>query len=336
METQERKKWLGASIEARHRYMANELSIPHPEFVRAANEIKRRMRRCENENTGAGLLLLAPSGAGKTHLCKTLKARWPGTDSETLTTVPVVRFKVPSKPTERSMAQALLKEMGDPDWKRGTALELSERIEHLVPIVGTKLILIDNVHDIPDRRGETGIRHIGNWIRTLIDECPALVVLLGTPAALGIVQANDQLKRRTTKQLRMDYFYIDTPPHFQRFKKFMGKLFDALPLADRSELSDDLAREIHDATFGILDFIMELHVEALGCAFGAGRESLTRDDFALAFTIVHKDGLIGQINPFRAGSARRPLTKPGELFFEWFDSSNPPLRPLQNEGANAI
>jgi hypothetical protein len=336
MGAKNREKWRGLSADVRQQYMTNDFSVLHPEFVRVAYEIKRRMKRCMNEKAGAGMIVLAPSGTGKTHLCKFLKARWPNEHTETLTIVPVVWFTVPSRPTERSMSQALLQAMGCPLWNTGTTHVLTHRILTLIPTIGTRVILIDNVHDIPDRRSDSGIRHVGNWIRTLIDECQTLVVLLGTPSALEIVRANSQLRRRATKQLQMDYFYIDTSGNFERFKKFLKMLFDGLPLANESELSDDLVREIHDATFGIFDYIIQLHVEAVGCAVRKGRERLIREDFATAFMLIHNDAAAHSPNPFTAGPSRRALTEPGELFSKWFDVSNPSLRAPREKKKNEV
>lgn len=321
------RDWRGVSILERQHYMANSMHVNHPDFVLAANEIRRRSLRCENENTGAGILVLAPSGAGKTHLCRFLKSRWPDEIGDAITRVPVVKFDIPPSPSDRSMGRAMLAAMGDPTWNIGTAIELDSRIRTLLPKIGTKVILVDNVHDVPDRRGARGIQLIGNWIRNLIEASKRTVVLLGTSAATPIVYSNSQLRRRTVKQLHIDYFYTNTERHLALFARFLRHLYASLPLADRpSDLDESLVREIHYATFGIPDYIFQLFIEAVAVALAAGREHLCQEDFATAFPLIHKDSLALGLNPFLPTGPKRPLTQEYEPFFNWFDASNPPLR----------
>lgn len=323
---QSRETWRGAAVEDRQKFMATSMHVSHPAFVRAAREIKRRMHRCKNEGQGAGVLVLAPSGAGKTHLCRILKRQWNDDVSAQITKVPVVKFDIPPKPTERAMGRAMLEAMGDPAWQKGTALDALDRIRVIVPKIGTRVILIDNVQDIPEKRLDAGIRQLGTWIRSVIEVSGALVVLLGTPSARKIVYANSQLKRRMTKQLHIDYFYIDTPVDFAHFKHFLSKVCEALPLADDVNLQDDLVREIHFATFGIPDYIFQLFIEAVAFAVGDGREDLAREDFIRAFPVLHQDAVSVDGNPFSSNGPKRPLCEPGEPFENWFDSSNPSLR----------
>jgi hypothetical protein len=238
----------------------------------------------------------------------------------------VVKFDIPPQPNERSIGRAMLEAMGDPAWNKGTAQEVLMRIKTLLPRIETKVILIDNVQDIPDKRRATGIRQVGNWLRGLIEVSGVLVVLLGTPAATQIVYANNQLKRRTAKQIHMDYFYIDTPADFSIFKRFVTRLCEALPLASGMQITDDIVREIHFATFGIPDYIFQLLIEAVSFTVSAGREDLRAEDLAEAFPLIHQDALASDINPFLPKGPKRPLSQPGEPFANWFDSSNPSLR----------
>ncbi|MEN2673144.1 ATP-binding protein [Herbaspirillum huttiense] len=320
-------EWRNASLNARQQYIAGQMQIDHPDFVRAAMEIKRRASRCEIEGAGAGILVLAPSGAGKTHLCRFLKAQWPDHIVGSSTNIPVIKFDIPSRPSDRAMGRALLISIGDPLWNSGTAMELMLRIQHLIPRIGTRIILIDNVQDIPDQRREIGIRQIGNWLRTLIEVSKCLVVLLGTPSAAKIIYANSQLKRRTVKQLHLDYFHFDSERERKTFVRFVQSIWTKLPIAERDEEIDpDLIAEIHYATFGIPDYIFQLFIESIGLMHQDGRERLTREDFARAFPVIHKDAVSKALNPFLPNGPKRPLTEEFEPFANWFDTSNPPLR----------
>lgn len=319
--------WASKSVEERQKYMANEMHVNHPQFIKSVNEIKRRMQRCINEETGAAVLFLVPSGAGKTHVRRFFKNRWPDIHTDYMTTVPVVSFDIPTNPNARSMGRAILLSMGDAAMDRANASAVLDRIIHLLPQIETKIIFIDNLQDVPEKRGSKGILEIGGWIRRLVDEGKRLVVLLGTPAAIEIVAANSQLRRRTAKQLQMDYFHFDKPSEKKRFLRFLQEVDQVLPLAESSALATDgWAEAIYYATNGIQDYIFQLLIEAVGVAVSSKREALELTDFERAFQIVFQDAS-GSINPFTPNTPRRPLDQVGEPFHRWFDKSNPSLRP---------
>ena len=323
--TVDRKRWLGCPVEIRQRHMAQEILVAYPAFTQAILEIGRLSDRCRNENKGLATLLLAGSGTGKTFLARQLQQRWPSNHSGDVSHVPVVIFSIPSAPTQRSLGSALLKALEDPKCRQGDAAELLDRAVLLMRRVKTRIICIDNVHDIPERRGPAGIKHLGNWIRDLIDKSQALVVLFGTPAARIVTAANAQLRRRVPKHIYLPYFDIESKASLARFRRFLHELDKQLPLAEPSNLSEvALARRLYFATYGILDYVFQLLTEAVGAAVRDAREHLTSADLEAAFDRVFGESAIG-INPFAANGPNRALDRKGEPFHEWFDSSNPKL-----------
>jgi len=319
-----RASWLGFPIAERLRYMKNEMHISHPDFVRAATEIKRGVETCRATNSGMGLLVLAPTGAGKTYLRHYLARQWTASKRSDRTMVPVISFKIPTKPNTRSMGRELLRSMGDAAWNFGTAQELDIRIRHLIPQVGTVVILIDDVHDIPARRREGGIKDIGDWLRSLIEDCGVLVVLLGIPSAAQIVSLNPQLKRRASAQIRIDYFQLDTNEHRRRLSSFLARVCENLPLAHKSTFDDNLVESIFYATYGIPGQIFSLLLEAVNCAVADGRERIERCHLLDAFKLRYQDSAATCPNPFSVDWTPRPLDRPGEIFYgSWIDTWHP-------------
>jgi type II secretory pathway predicted ATPase ExeA len=316
------RKWKGCAISDRQQYIVSKMHVNHPAFVMAADEIKRRMNRCLAEKKGSAVLVLSPSGGGKTHLRNFLKEKWPDEHEETITRVRVIAFDIPLAPTPRAMGQALLKSLDDGKWESGSALHLFDRIKVLVEKMGTHVIIIDNVQDIPEKRKIQGILHLGNWIRDLIDATKILVVLVGTPAAHQVCMGNAQLRRRTPKILYMPYFSLDGD-QFSRYLRFLQEVDENLPLDELSNLSNPIiARKIHWASFGIPDYIFQLLAEAVEVAVKGGSEKLRESDLEKAFDHIFFDAGIG-CNPFSKDGPQRPLTAKNEPFSDWYDSSNP-------------
>lgn len=268
--------WRGRALPIRQRYMAQDLVVPHPALANIMNEIQRLSLRTRNEEKGLAFLVLGGSGSGKTFLTRCVKKRWPSDHSGEVSKVPVVSFSIPPAPTQRSMASELLRSLGDAKWKSGSAQELLDRALHQLRQVETLILFIDNVHDIPERRRTGGVLHLGNWIRDLIDRSGCLVVLLGTPAAKVVTEANAQLRRRVAREFSLPYFNLGARQAKARYLRFLELLDEALPLADKSGLANaSLAERIYWATYGIQDYIFQLVTEAVGYAVSEQRETLS-------------------------------------------------------------
>ena len=312
-------------ITERQFYLQQNLTVLHPNLVRSLTAIKRERIHCINEQKGSAILVLAPSGSGKTHLRNFLKRRSPDRITDVLTEVPVIAFDVPTSATARSMCEALLSAMGETVNGRGQSTLLLNRILTLIPKIGTELIIIDNVQDIPEKRRAKGILEIGGFIRRLIDETNCLILLLGTPAAREMISANSQLRRRTSRILEIDYFYFGTDSEKSTFARFLFQVDDLLPLKKSSFLHHaETAQRIHLATFGIPSYLFQLLSEAIEESVSENRESINNNDLATAYVKLFADSSKSR-NPFIDG-INRPLTGEGEPFYRWFDDSNPSLR----------
>ena len=221
------------------------------------------------------------------------------------------------------MGKALLKAAGDPAWEKGTAASYENRIQELLPQIGTKLIVIDNAHDIPDKRRERGIIEVGNWIRDLIDaeKINSLVVLLGTHALRQVVQNNIQLRRRVACQMEIPHF--DPVNELPRFMRFMHEIDKKLPLAEMSGLKEkEMARRMGWASYGVPDYIFQILNEAVSEAFLKQREKILLGDLERAFDLVFQDAGKG-INPFKEKGPKRVLDHEGEPFHNFYDRSSP-------------
>lgn len=325
IKTVQKAEWKGVLLAQRLRFLAQELSVPHPAMVKVLRELHRLVGRCQIEEKGRALLVLAGSGCGKSHLVRILKKQKPPDHSGDVSYVPVVSFSVPSRPTQRAMGAALLRALEHPRTNNGSADEMFERAVLQVRAIRTEMIIIDNVHDIPERRSTEGIMHVGNWIRDLIDRTDCLIVMLGTPAARQITNANAQLRRRVSKQMVIRYFDVNEQSNAKVFKRFLFELDKRLPIAESSKLDDyKIMQPMYWATAGITDYILQLVGEALSVAVENGRERIEMQDLERAFSLVFQDSAQG-LNPFSEDGPRRLLDQQNEPFYNWFDKSNPQM-----------
>jgi hypothetical protein len=219
------------------------------------------------------------------------------------------------------MAKALLRGIGDIGWNKGDDVVATRRALELMEDVGTWIVAIDNLQDIPERRREKGIKAVGNWLRDRFDDCHCLIVLLGTDAAREVVRANPQLRRRIPGPISMSYFSIDKPEDLARLKRFLHEADELLPLAEVSNV-EQWTKKIYWATYGIPDYIFKLFAEAVELAVQAGRERIDESDLAGAFDLVFLESGRG-LNPFREDGPQRELDRTGEPFEDWFYESNP-------------
>jgi len=190
--------------------------------------------------------------------------------------------------TKRSIAVELLRSIQPTAGTTQKDESLESRIHTLLTHIGTRVIVIDNVHDITARRRTGGIKEIGDWIRDLIDDSKILVVLLGAPSAAEIIQRNPQLRRRTSRQVKMDYFKINTPKRFLDFQEFLKRLDAELPLACTTEVTSEITKRIYFATNGIFDYVFSLFSRAVGIAVAAGRDQWNQEDLAKGFQIMRE------------------------------------------------
>lgn len=311
----EKTSWRGAQLRERLQHLVKGLFIFHPDLVAVLQEIKRRYERARESGRAMALLVVVHSGGGKSHLIRLLHRLMPDQDTPAQVFRYVVSFSIPARPTPAEMTRELLKAMGDPGWETGHVNDALDRAVDILKRLGVKVVAIDNVQDIPERRGRKGVQLLGNWIRDLWDKADCLILLLGTPAALEIVRANEQLRRRNPAKMTIPYFSISDAGAHSRYKRFLQKVDEALPLAECSRLEDH-AKPLYWATFGNPEYIFALLAEAIGIATAAGREMLIRDDLATAFERHYKESGAG-INPFCDGGPDRLLDRLGEPFFEW-------------------
>lgn len=320
-ELQEWKEgWRYRQVYARLRFLKS-LIVGHPQFSQVIADIQEMTGHCIRLDEGDLYGVIAETGAGKTTVTNFFRERWRDRILPEVSIRKVCYFNVPPRPSSSSMSSALLKALGDPKWKNGAADALEARCRTLLTKCRTRLILIDNTHDIPERRKKPGVREVGNWMRNLVDDVPALLVCLGSDNARDVIEANSQARRRGPGYRRIDYFTA-SPDDKVGTKRLLRVLFEIdkkLPLAEMCGLAEpQLAARISIASNGVIGLIVKLLVAAIYLCIMDKREKLELKDLAGAFKELWKDAAPVE-NPFDPKVTPRPLIEPGEPYHLWLE-----------------
>jgi hypothetical protein len=319
-ELNRKRAWQGRSLKDRLEHIVT-IVVPHPQFTHAVNEIVARRHRVITQKMGGAFCVIAATGGGKTTLAETIQHMFPDIETDDRTIRRVVYFSVPPRPSSVSMSSATLKALGDPRWEKGRADVLAYRAIHLLKECKTEIILLDNTHDIPERRTLKGVREVGNWIRDIIDQVPALFVSIGAEQGMDVFRANSQTRRRSPAAVHIAYFDFQTPQGMSRFRRFLFELDLRLPVSEMSNLSDfETAKRIGLITNGIPDYIIKLLSEAIEHALKNNRENIAWEDLRAGVAELFEECCSEELNPFSPNNQTlRQLDQAGEPFEDWLE-----------------
>lgn len=325
---QHREVWRGAPLADRLKHMSGQYLV-HSSVQKILDSIQAELVCNSARNLASGILVIAESGVGKSALIKHLMRLHPVRVQKDVTLHPMVAFKIPKRPSAKSLAEALLRALGDPDYKSGSADHKFERIKVLLTTCGCKIVAIDDFQDVPARRKDKGIAEISDWLRDLCEiEFPGVILALGTPPALVVRDSNVQLKRRMTTVHQLPVFDIASKANAEKYVEAMDGLVELMPLAESSKNNHhDVYPRILIASSGRFDHIIKLLVKAVIVVVNEGGERMEMQHLKKAFEMLHEDGsLLG--NAFDESLGIEELRKKWSCFF----GDPPPTNPDDTQG----
>lgn len=291
--------------------------ICHQRFRNALFLIAELHHRRRTHGVGGGVLLIGPSGAGKSTILQTYEAEYPRTFGAQRTQIPVLVTRVPSSPTVRSLAGAILEAMGDRKSHRGTAPEKTTRLVEFIKHCGVELLLLDEFQHLFYTPSVTAFRDVTDWLKNLLESTGVGMVGCGLPAAELVIRSNEQLSRRFSQCIQVDPFSLEDEDDFIEYRGLLKGIASCLPMECEIPLHEaNLARRIHTASFGLLDYTIKLLEGAVSAANMAGLSTLSLDVLAAGFRDRIWKDVPDILNPFHPESPVRPLTQPGEVFYQ--------------------
>lgn len=291
--------------------------ICHQRFRNALFQISELHHRRRTHGVGGGVLLIGPSGAGKSTILQAYEAEYPRTFGAQRTQIPVLVTRVPSSPTVRSLAGAILEAMGDRKSHRGTAPEKTTRLVEFIKHCGVEMLLLDEFQHLFYTPSVAAFRDVTDWLKNLLESTGLGMVGCGLPTAELVIRSNEQLSRRFSPSIPVDPFSLEDEADFIEYRGLLKAIASCLPMESEIPLYEaNLARRIHTASFGLVDYTIKLLEGAVSAANLAGLNTLSLDVLAAGFRERIWKDVPDNLNPFHPESPLRPLTQPGEVFYQ--------------------
>lgn len=290
--------------------------IPHRRFREGMFRLAELHHSRRAYQSGSGLLFTGPSGAGKSTLIEYYESLYPRVHDQEGTRIPVLRVSVPSSPSAKSLAEAILVALKDPKAHRGTASEKTERIQWWLAHCGVELILLDEFQHLYYPATLAAFRDVTDWLKRLISNTDIGMVACGLPEAVHVVESNEQLARRFCARIQLTPFDLEDDDDFREFRGFLKALEALLPLPMETPLHEsNLARRMHVASYGLLDYLGKVLEGAVSAAFAARLEKIDLPALAAGFRNRVWSTVPDRLNPFHPESILRPLDRVGEVFY---------------------
>lgn len=263
------------------------------------------------------LLIVGPSGVGKTSLIENYISKHAPSQTISGTTVPVLYTEIPVSATMKDMASALLGALGDPLADKGTLNSKTLRLERLMSECKVELMILDEFQHFIDRESEKVLRSVSDWLKNLINRTKTPIVLVGMPESIRVLTSNDQLARRFSAQEKLTPFRWDGR-YKEEFCKFLEFVAERLPYpTDPPIYSPEVAQRLFWATEGRAGLVMKILRAA--CIATFTEVTVTPKTVTLPHLAKAYEDKLGAIDPYEANPFEGPVPE--------IDSWGRPYRP---------
>ncbi|MBM7842183.1 TniB family NTP-binding protein [Herpetosiphon giganteus] len=300
-----------------------EQRLPYVEGVRVNyprwNTLLQLIEECHNTQPYSAeppcILIVGPTGAGKTKLHESYRQRYKSITTEFGRIIPILCGEIPAYATISSLLTALLTGLGDPRPDRGTIDGKTIRLKNLIRDCQVQLFILDEVQHFIDRDNKKILLNVSNWLKALIKDTKVACILVGLEGeANKVVDANPQLARLFGDSHLLAPFQwdIDQRNTIAEFIKFLTQLQMLLPLreATKSDLHTfNVALRCFLASEGLMAHLMKLIRGATAMALIDGQEYLTLEYLSQAFLKYLAPDRRNIKNPFTANMPEMPRKK---------------------------
>ena len=290
--------------------------LKFPAFAAAHDQITENLNLYRKTGVAEHVMILGESGTGKTSLAKLFVAQYPRSISIDRDRIPVLWVSIPAAATIDATAEAILNHLGDPASTGGTISKKTNRLVKLSKGVGVEMLLLDEAQHIYDRGRTTTQYFVGDWLKTVMDDLAVPVCMLGLPRAAGLMQINDQLRRRFVRKLSLAVYVEGRDSGHDACAELFCSLAGAIgvSLSTGSLSWESLATRLHFASDSRIAYVRQLLLGSHQIAVNEGIKVITPEVLERAFkSSIWADG-VGQLNPFNIAFELRRLDRLGEPF----------------------
>lgn len=303
------------------------VTVKYARFNEISEEMDHITTLARDHQRPEGYCVMGCSGLGKTLLLKLHEAKFPEVRNETHLCRPVIRIKMPAKPTEMALLYVLALAFGE-QYTGGRSYQLYSRVIKLLKQCRTHTILIDEAQHMVRRKNSDDAKLAADTLKNIMDEAVVSVVLAGVPEVEDILLANKQLRGRFTSVAVYEPWVV-VPATVNKDKSEINK--EVLPefsgilcaltkksgyQGDFSLLSrSDVIRRVYFATDGRIRYMSRLIAATLAVAIPNEIPKLELSHFSKAFLRKIHPRAKPESNPFDDAFVERRLILKGEPFW---------------------
>jgi hypothetical protein len=286
----------------------DEILVPHKAFQNAKERLQHHLLAAQHYKEPTCIAVIGDSRAGKSRLIGNLVKEYTKKRTDEGMEIPILSIRTPSKPTVKGLVETMLREMGDPLWhKRGSEIEKTERLYTLVKQTKTIAVVIDEFQHFYDKVSHKIQHHLSDWLKIFVDRSKLMLIVVGLPACMAVINQNEQLRGRFIAPIYMPRFTWEDKNGRVEFMACLGAFQAALNRFDIVNLSsDEMAFRFYCATGGLIGYIAKiLHEACLNAQLSYAENAkltITLSDLAVAYeNALWQDSVVTQINPFDTG-----------------------------------
>jgi GTPase SAR1 family protein len=285
-------------VQLRKEHVKN-IVIEHPVYETLWNMIDDCHKFSIGSSKADGIFIFGETGVGKSTILEKYVENYPKEVLETYTKIPIVKVRIPVGAKPKSVASQILWSMGDPNFDRGTEINMTARIYSLVEKCEVEMIILDEFQHLIDSETQHILNKASDWVKTFFEEVNIPMILCGMPSSQKIFQRNEQLDRRFCNRYEVKGFKYGSREEQYNFRGFLNSIDRQLPYPKQSFIADTLtAEKLYYVSLGVPFYIMKLLEEATVYAVKHGIDFITEECLYVAYQSMRRSTRPRAINPF--------------------------------------
>ncbi len=253
----------------------------------------------DNRSRGAGLVVVGPTGVGKSRALERYFKKHPILQGyqHPASRSPLISVSAPSPCTSMQLARMILRESGYPIERYLPAHRLWELVWERMDLIKRFILHIDELQHVVQHMSEKDKQEVANLLKHGMYARRIFFIISGVQALVPFLEFDPQLLRRLTIT-KFGPLGADSIPDLQRaVQDYASAAGLTLDLEDRPERPDFFARLAHAGldAFGYSIVVAHLAIEH---ALKTGSSVLNREHFTTVF--ASKTGFALDRNVFRA------------------------------------
>jgi len=289
--------------------------IHYDRFCIALRRIAGIHRQWRSVSPGArALALLGHTGTGKSTILRFYASQFEQFETTEGPIIPVLYVVVPSRPSIKNLAQAILDALGDRISRR-SAEDKTVYLVELLKQCRVEMLIIDEFQHFADAGRIAEANRATDWLKNLMEANGVTVVVAGLPNSAEVLKANPQLTRRFSAIHEVRRFDWMVPDDRREFGGVLKYMHSRLPLPCPDLHSSEFAMRMYVASAGVIDYVAKIIDGAVVLAMECGKTTLSLALFEQAFTKEVWSGGTHRLNPFHPDAELRDLVGTDEPFW---------------------